>query len=121
MYARVPTINPLSKTNIAFEIEGAGVSPVSALEQLYKEVILPRLCAACGACVGNCPYLVKFRGRTVKLDSCSRAEGRCYVYCPPQTSIRNPSRRQFFLNPMIRRDWAHLLKQELRGPLRTKY
>lgn len=58
------------------------MSPVSALEQLYKEVILPRLCAACGACVGNCPYLVKYNGRTVKLDSCSRADGRCYAYCP---------------------------------------
>ncbi len=55
---------------------------MSTLEQLYEKVIFPRLCAACGACVGNCPYLVKYKGKTVKLDSCSRSEGRCYAYCP---------------------------------------
>lgn len=52
------------------------------LEELYERVIAQGVCAACGACVGQCPYLTKFKGKTVKLDSCTRSEGRCYAYCP---------------------------------------
>lgn len=52
------------------------------LDQL-KETVLDRgLCAACGACIGMCPYLTVFRGKTVLLDHCSVQEGRCFVYCP---------------------------------------
>jgi coenzyme F420 hydrogenase subunit beta len=58
------------------------VSQPAALDRLYNEVLVPRLCSACGACVGNCPYLVRHRGRTVKLDPCARLDGRCYTYCP---------------------------------------
>ncbi len=54
----------------------------SVLDRLYHRVIEPGLCAACGACVGRCPYLMKFKGKTVKLDSCTREHGRCYAYCP---------------------------------------
>ena len=54
----------------------------SILEELYQRVIAQGLCAACGACLGQCPYLVRFKGKTVKLDSCTRTEGRCYAYCP---------------------------------------
>ena len=54
----------------------------SVLDRLYHRVIEPGLCAACGACVGRCPYLIKFKGKTVKLDSCEREHGSCYAYCP---------------------------------------
>jgi coenzyme F420 hydrogenase subunit beta len=52
------------------------------LQELNRRVLEKGLCAACGACVGRCPYLVKFRGKTVKLDSCTVEQGRCYAYCP---------------------------------------
>lgn len=52
------------------------------LQELNRRVLENGLCAACGACVGRCPYLVKFRGKTVKLDSCTVEQGRCYAYCP---------------------------------------
>lgn len=58
------------------------MTQIGALERLYEKVIAKGLCAACGACVGNCPYLVKYNGKTVKLDSCTRLDGRCYSYCP---------------------------------------
>jgi coenzyme F420 hydrogenase subunit beta len=58
------------------------VQQTGILEDLYQRVISRGLCAACGACVGQCPYLIKFKGKTVKLDSCARSEGRCYTYCP---------------------------------------
>ncbi len=58
------------------------MTETSVLERLYEKVIAPGLCAACGACVGNCPYLVKYKGKTVKLDSCTRSDGSCYIYCP---------------------------------------
>ncbi len=58
------------------------MTETSVLERLNEKVIAPGLCAACGACVGNCPYLVKYKGKTVKLDSCTRSDGSCYTYCP---------------------------------------
>lgn len=67
---------------ISVETKGAAVTQTSALDRLYEKVIAKGLCAACGACVGNCPYLVKYKGKTVKLDSCTRSDGKCYVYCP---------------------------------------
>lgn len=53
-----------------------------ALSKLIDRVIDPGLCAACGACVAGCPYLVKFKGKTVKLHDCSLEHGRCFAYCP---------------------------------------
>ncbi len=40
------------------------------------------LCIGCGACVDLCPYFRNHRGRTVRLFSCSLAQGRCYAACP---------------------------------------
>lgn len=55
---------------------------IHGLNELSSEVLEKGRCAACGACVGRCPYLVQFRGKTVKLDSCTIEGGRCYAYCP---------------------------------------
>jgi coenzyme F420 hydrogenase subunit beta len=52
------------------------------LDELNRTVIAEGLCAACGACVSGCPYLTSFRGKTVVLDKCAKANGRCFQYCP---------------------------------------
>jgi coenzyme F420 hydrogenase subunit beta len=49
---------------------------------LFKEVIDKGLCTVCGACVGDCPYVVFYRGKIRMLDFCNRTEGHCYEYCP---------------------------------------
>lgn len=54
----------------------------SVLDRLCQEVIDKGLCAACGACVGRCPYLIKFKGKTIRLDSCTAEQGQCHAYCP---------------------------------------
>lgn len=72
------------------------MTQVSALDQLYEKVIAKGLCAACGACLGNCPYLVKYKGKTIKLDSCTRSDGRCYAYCPAAYFDPEPISRAIF-------------------------
>ena len=52
------------------------------LEALKERVLDRGLCVACGACVSLCPYLCSYQGRTVRLDACDLAEGRCFDYCP---------------------------------------
>jgi coenzyme F420 hydrogenase subunit beta len=52
------------------------------LDQLRRSVLERGLCAACGACVGICPYVTAFKGQTVLLDGCSVEYGRCFAYCP---------------------------------------
>jgi len=49
---------------------------------LFREVIDKGLCTVCGACVGDCPYVVFYRGKIRMLDFCNRTEGHCYEYCP---------------------------------------
>jgi len=49
---------------------------------LFKEIIDKGLCTVCGACVGDCPYVVFYRGKIRMLDFCNRTEGHCYEYCP---------------------------------------
>lgn len=75
------------------------MQPTSILEELYQRVIAQGLCAACGACMGQCPYLVKFKGKTVKLDSCARSEGRCYAYCPAASFDQELVARKVFAAP----------------------
>jgi len=53
-----------------------------SLDELKRSVLDKGLCAACGGCVGGCPYLVAFKGKTVVLDACAVANGRCYASCP---------------------------------------
>jgi coenzyme F420 hydrogenase subunit beta len=55
---------------------------VHGLDELSRRVLEPGLCAACGACVGGCPYVTAFRGKTVMLDRCAVEHGRCFAYCP---------------------------------------
>ncbi len=52
------------------------------LDELRRRVIDRGLCAACGACVGGCPYITSFKGKTVPLDHCTLDRGRCFSYCP---------------------------------------
>ncbi|MGB9616748.1 MAG: Coenzyme F420 hydrogenase/dehydrogenase, beta subunit C-terminal domain [Desulfomonilaceae bacterium] len=53
-----------------------------SLNELKRRVLDKGLCCACGGCVGGCPYLVAFKGKTVVLDACAVANGRCYAACP---------------------------------------
>ncbi len=53
-----------------------------SLHELKRRVLDKGLCTACGGCIGGCPYLVAFKGKTVVLDGCAVADGRCYASCP---------------------------------------
>ncbi|MEW6530456.1 MAG: Coenzyme F420 hydrogenase/dehydrogenase, beta subunit C-terminal domain [Thermodesulfobacteriota bacterium] len=72
------------------------MTTVLGLSELASRVLDKGLCAACGACVGKCPYLVKFHGRTVKLDSCKVEQGRCHAYCPMTFFDEEAVSRQIF-------------------------
>ena len=52
------------------------------LTRLQTDVLGMDLCSGCGACVGLCPYVTSFLGRTVVLDQCNLEEGRCFFFCP---------------------------------------
>ena len=58
------------------------VTKTKGMAELFKEVINKDLCALCGACIGDCPYTVFYRGKIRMLDLCTREEGHCYGYCP---------------------------------------
>ena len=58
------------------------VTKTKGMAELFKEVINKDLCALCGACIGDCPYTVFYRGKIRMLDFCNREEGHCYEYCP---------------------------------------
>ena len=58
------------------------VTKTKGMAELFKEVINKDLCALCGACIGDCPYTVFYRGKIRMLDLCTREEGHCYEYCP---------------------------------------
>lgn len=49
---------------------------------LEQKVLSAGLCAACGGCLGLCPYLATRQGRVLKLHDCDITTGRCYTYCP---------------------------------------
>ena len=50
--------------------------------QLVMEVQQAGLCIGCGSCVELCPYFRNHGGKTVMLDDCDLAEGRCHAWCP---------------------------------------
>jgi coenzyme F420 hydrogenase subunit beta len=52
------------------------------LKALEEKVFNQGLCAACGACLSLCPYMLSWKGKVVKLDDCNLEEGRCFAYCP---------------------------------------
>jgi len=58
------------------------VTKTKGIGDLFKEIIDKGLCTVCGACVGDCPYVVFYRGKIRMLDLCNRTEGHCYEYCP---------------------------------------
>ena len=58
------------------------MTEIHGLDELNRRVLQTGSCAACGACVGRCPYLTAFKGKTVMLDSCTVEHGRCFAYCP---------------------------------------
>ncbi len=58
------------------------MNDIHGLEELNRRVLQTGSCAACGACVGRCPYLTAFKGKTVMLDRCTVEHGRCFAYCP---------------------------------------
>ena len=58
------------------------LTAIKSVKELLDEVIKPGLCDVCGACVGDCPYMVFYKGKIRLLDLCTRTEGHCYEYCP---------------------------------------
>jgi coenzyme F420 hydrogenase subunit beta len=58
------------------------VTATKGMKELYNEVINAGMCAVCGACVGDCPYSVFYKGKVRMLDYCNRTDGHCYEYCP---------------------------------------
>lgn len=72
---------------------------VLGLSELASRVLDEGLCAACGSCVGRCPYLAKFRGKTVRLDSCTVEQGRCHAYCPMTFFDEDAVSRRIFGEP----------------------
>ncbi len=63
---------------------------------LEREVLKERLCTACGACVGLCPYFSAIQGRVVMTDSCNLLQGRCHAYCPRAKTDLARLRSAFF-------------------------
>ncbi|MDQ7781853.1 MAG: Coenzyme F420 hydrogenase/dehydrogenase, beta subunit C-terminal domain [Desulfomonilaceae bacterium] len=55
---------------------------IHGLDELSRRVLDKGLCASCGSCVGRCPYVTEFKGRTVVLHRCTVEHGRCFAYCP---------------------------------------
>ena len=51
-------------------------------KELLEDVHHNDLCIGCGACVGLCPYLKNYKGRTAVIFPCDLAQGRCYAFCP---------------------------------------
>jgi len=66
------------------------------LKALEERVFDRDLCVSCGACVSLCPYLRSWQGRTVKLDECDLAEGRCFDYCPRSRVDLNELHQKLF-------------------------
>ena len=59
------------------------MSGVKGPADLEREVLKQKLCTACGACLGLCPYFSTFQGRVVMTDSCSSPEGALPRLLPP--------------------------------------
>jgi len=53
-----------------------------ACQEIETKVLKQDLCTLCGACSGNCPYIVSYEGRIVVRDVCDLPEGRCTAFCP---------------------------------------
>lgn len=63
---------------------------------LEREVLKQKLCTACGACLGLCPYFSTIQGRVVMTDSCNLPQGRCHAFCPRTPTDMRKLRSRFF-------------------------
>lgn len=69
------------------------------MAELFREVIDRGLCTLCGACIGDCPYTVFYRGKIRMIDFCNREEGHCYEYCPRTSTVLDDISRMAFDMP----------------------
>jgi coenzyme F420 hydrogenase subunit beta len=65
-------------------------------KELKAQVQDTGLCTGCGACVNLCPYQVFYRDRTIVLNPCDIAAGRCHAFCPRTPVDLGVLRERFF-------------------------
>jgi coenzyme F420 hydrogenase subunit beta len=83
---------------------------IKGCKELITEVIETGLCALCGACTGNCPYLAYHNGRIALLDNCSRTdEAQCYQYCPRTYTDMNALSNEIFGKPYSENELGTLI------------
>jgi coenzyme F420 hydrogenase subunit beta len=75
------------------------VTKIKGMGDLFKEVIDVELCAVCGACVGDCPYTVFYKGKIRMTDFCTRTEGHCWEYCPRTHTVLDDISKMVFNSP----------------------
>jgi coenzyme F420 hydrogenase subunit beta len=70
--------------------------PIRGQKELQAQVQDAGLCTGCGACVNLCPYQVYYQDRTIVLNPCDIAAGRCYAFCPRTPVDLEAMRKRFF-------------------------
>jgi coenzyme F420 hydrogenase subunit beta len=65
-------------------------------KELTAQVRDAGLCTGCGACVNLCPYQVFYQDRTIVLNACDIAAGRCHTFCPRTPVDLEALRARFF-------------------------
>jgi coenzyme F420 hydrogenase subunit beta len=65
-------------------------------KELKAQVQDVGLCTGCGACVNLCPYQVFYHDRTIVLNACDIAAGRCHAFCPRTPVDLEALRKRFF-------------------------
>jgi coenzyme F420 hydrogenase subunit beta len=66
-------------------------------KELKAQVQDAGLCTGCGACVNLCPYQVFYHDRTIVLNACDIAAGRCHAFCPRTPVDLEELRSRFFV------------------------
>jgi coenzyme F420 hydrogenase subunit beta len=70
--------------------------PIMGQKELKEQVRDAGLCTGCGACVNLCPYQVFYHDRTIALNACDIAAGRCHAFCPRTPVDLEALRKRFF-------------------------
>jgi coenzyme F420 hydrogenase subunit beta len=70
--------------------------PIMGQKELKTQVRDAELCTGCGACVNLCPYQVFYHDRTIVLNACDIAAGRCHAFCPRTPVDLEALRERFF-------------------------
>jgi len=70
--------------------------PIMGQTELKMQVRDAGLCTGCGACVNLCPYQVFYHDRTIVLNACDIAAGRCHAFCPRTPVDLEALRERFF-------------------------